>query len=70
MGAVRMRYASVNRKSCVACGTCFGVCPIGAVNIYKGCYAVVDLNKCAGCGRCADNCPTACISILKREDGE
>ncbi|MFQ7293185.1 MAG: 4Fe-4S binding protein [Monoglobales bacterium] len=34
------RYAVVNQATCVACGACEMVCPLGAVKVHKGCYDV------------------------------
>ncbi|MCQ2398079.1 MAG: 4Fe-4S binding protein [Sphaerochaetaceae bacterium] len=45
--------------SCVACGTCAGECPCGAIN--EGDIYVIDQDKCAGCGTCASACPTGAI---------
>lgn len=45
---------------CVACGTCAGECPVGAISegdIYK-----IDANTCTDCGTCAGVCPVGAIS--------
>ncbi|MBS7246443.1 MAG: 4Fe-4S binding protein [Candidatus Cryptobacteroides sp.] len=45
--------------NCVACGTCQGECPTGAISegdIYK-----IDPNVCIDCGTCADACPMGAI---------
>ena len=45
---------------CVACGTCIGECPVGAISegeVYK-----IDADACLGCGTCAGVCPTGAIS--------
>lgn len=65
------RYAVVNQKECVACGTCVKVCPKEALSIRKGIYAEVDLEKCIGCSMCVKGCPASVIEIEKttiRED--
>lgn len=49
--------------SCVACGTCQGECPVGAISegdIYK-----IDPNECIECGACASACPTGAISLAE-----
>lgn len=52
---------------CVACGTCMGVCPLGAIGITDGIRARVNLEKCVGCGKCAKACPASVIEIVARE---
>ena len=61
------RYAAVNRKDCVACGTCVLACPRKALSVVRGCYAAVDADICVGCGLCTKVCPTGCIATLDRE---
>ena len=53
-------------RTCVACGTCEGVCPNAAVHVFRGVRAVVDNTKCIGCGKCAKVCPAGIIK-LERE---
>lgn len=67
MSAISKLIASVKTTNCVACGTCYAVCPFDAIDIYKGCYAQPDEAKCIGCGTCARSCPTGCITIKARE---
>ena len=62
------RYAAVNRKICVACGTCEKDCPLAAIKVYKGCFATVAKEKCVGCGRCAKVCPANSIILESREN--
>ena len=64
------RYALIDKRRCVACGTCVAACPRGSITVHKGCYAVVDDNKCIGCGKCEKVCPAGCIEIKEREQGE
>ena len=59
----KRKKAQVDRRSCVACGCCVKVCPMGAVAVNRGLYAVVDEKKCVGCGRCARECPASIIAI-------
>ena len=62
------KNAVVDRKVCVACGSCVKVCPKGAISVYKGCYADVDIEKCVGCGLCAKTCPASCIEVKERSE--
>lgn len=59
----KRRKAFVDQGSCVACGCCIKVCPMGAIAIPKGIYAEVDMEKCVGCGKCAKECPASVIKI-------
>lgn len=60
------RLAQVG-KSCVACGSCLEVCPLGAISIWKGVIAQVRGEKCVGCGKCAKECPASAIHVIERE---
>ena len=57
------RRALVREDTCVACGCCVKVCPLGAIAIDRGIKAVVDKAKCVGCGKCAKECPASVIEI-------
>lgn len=57
------RSASVDTDSCVACGCCVKVCPLGAISVFRGVAARVDASRCVGCGRCARECPASVIEI-------
>lgn len=45
--------------SCVACGSCVAVCPVGAIS--EGDIMVVDADSCIDCGACEGECPTGAI---------
>ncbi len=62
------KRAQVNRKECVACGTCVGICPLSAINIVAGVFAEVDKNKCVGCSKCAKTCPSSAIEVISGEE--
>ena len=57
------RRAFVHTDSCVACGCCARVCPLSAIQVWRGVYAKVDPERCVGCGRCAKECPASVIEI-------
>ncbi len=63
----KLRRARVDRDSCVACGCCVKVCPLGAIGVYRGLYARVDEEKCVGCGRCVKECPASVIELEEAE---
>ena len=61
------RKAAVDRRLCVACGSCVKACPKGAIAVWKGLFAQVDREKCVGCGKCARECPASVIVIREVE---
>ncbi len=63
----KKRKAFMDQESCVACGCCVKVCPMGAVQIFKGIMAQIDSAKCVGCGKCAKECPASVIEVQEVE---
>ncbi len=61
----RKRQAVVDADTCVACGCCVKVCPLGAIEIWKGIMARVNPDICVGCGKCAKECPATVIEIVE-----
>lgn len=61
------RYAQAG-EFCVACGACSKVCPMSAIEIWKGVIAKVDKDKCVGCGKCVKECPAGTMELWNRED--
>lgn len=59
----KRRKAVVDQEACVACGCCVKVCPVSAIEIWKGIFAKVNPDKCVGCGKCARECPASVIEI-------
>jgi coenzyme F420 hydrogenase subunit beta len=51
---------------CIGCGTCYAVCPNGAINLYtdsiRGYRIEVDHEKCADCELCWKICPSVDVS--------
>lgn len=56
---IKMAY-KINPDTCVACGTCQGECPSGAIK--EGDVYTIDPNVCIDCGTCADACPMGAIT--------
>ena len=50
----------IAEDTCVACGTCIGECPQGAIS--EGDFYVINPDLCVDCGTCADVCPTGAIA--------
>ena len=50
----------IDKNACVNCGTCAGMCPVGAIRMVDGKYKI-DPSKCVGCGMCANICPMNAI---------
>lgn len=49
---------------CFQCGSCTGVCPVGALHIKRPEMAVMfEPEKCTGCGLCVTNCPVRAMSV-------
>ena len=46
---------------CIACGTCAGECPVGAIAEGDGKYEI-DASACISCGTCAGACPVGAIA--------
>ena len=57
------RSAFIRTDDCVACGCCARVCPLSAIQVWRGVYAKVDPERCVGCGKCAKECPASVIEI-------
>lgn len=59
----KKRRACVEEDACVACGCCVKVCPLSAIEVWRGMFARVDTSRCVGCGRCSRECPASVITI-------
>ena len=59
----KKRRAVVDDSACVACGCCVKVCPMSAIQIWRGIRAAVNAEQCVGCGKCAKECPASVIAI-------
>lgn len=59
----KKRKAIVDKKHCVACGSCVKVCPLNIIHIEQGVFAEINYDKCVGCGKCAKACPASVIDV-------
>ena len=55
----RHKMAYKITDTCVACGTCAGECPVGAIS--EGDIYQIDPDVCISCGTCAGVCPMGAI---------
>lgn len=59
----------VDKETCVGCGACVAVCPVGAISLED--KAHIDPDCCIGCGACVNECPVGAISpegaVAKKE---
>ena len=59
----------VDKETCVGCGACVAVCPVGAISLED--KAHIDADACIGCGACVNGCPVGAIApegaVAKKE---
>ncbi|MDH3330618.1 MAG: 4Fe-4S binding protein [Desulfobulbaceae bacterium] len=55
-------------EKCFQCGSCTGICPVGALSIQRPEMAVLfDPEKCTGCGLCVTGCPVRAMTVSFNE---
>ncbi len=47
--------------SCISCGSCEGVCPVGAISMGDD-HMQIDASACIDCGACEGQCPVEAIA--------
>ena len=52
---------TVDKRKCVKCGICRGVCPNGSVKLEGTGIPVFNFDKCCYCGLCQKACPKLAI---------
>ena len=50
----------ISEDLCIACGTCHGECPSGAIS--EGDFYKIAPDTCIDCGACASVCPVEAIA--------
>ena len=60
-GGIRMPV-KVNADTCIGCGACVGVCPVGALSMNADSKSECDEGTCIDCGSCISACPVEAIS--------
>lgn len=53
---------SVNKDTCIGCGACVGVCPVGALSMDGEGKSQCDEGTCIDCGSCISSCPVEAIT--------
>jgi len=53
----------VDKNTCIGCGSCINVCPVGAIKFDKDGKAEIDNNICIKCKTCENTCPVGAIKI-------
>ena len=56
-----------DRKICLACAGCVGICPKMALDMY-GLELQIDHEKCICCGICTKACPAGALKITEVDD--
>ncbi|MBI5347176.1 MAG: 4Fe-4S binding protein [Candidatus Aenigmarchaeota archaeon] len=52
---------SIDRKKCVTCGGCVGLCPANAMHLET--ELKHDVKKCTSCGVCVRFCPAGALEL-------
>ncbi len=51
----------IDKDSCIGCGACVGVCPVGALSLDNDGKSECDADKCISCLACTGTCPVSAI---------
>lgn len=53
---------TIDKDTCIGCGACVGVCPVGALSMGDDSKSQCDEGICIDCGACVACCPVEAIS--------
>lgn len=53
---------TISKDTCIGCGACVGVCPVGALSMDADSKSQCDEGICIDCGACVACCPVEAIS--------
>lgn len=53
---------TVDKDTCIGCGTCVDTCPVGALSLDEEGKAGCDEDTCISCFACIPVCPVSAIS--------
>lgn len=63
-------YSSINKETCIGCGSCVDICPMEAIHMDSSKKAEVDLTRCIGCGLCLIACDFDAVKLIEKDEGK
>ena len=53
----------VDKETCIGCGACVNMCPVGAIQFDENGKAQINPEVCIKCKTCEGVCPVSAITI-------